>query len=362
MENEYPRIREITPGSTVKTVLLVASSALKQARNGPFWQLELKDATGSIEARIWSPLSQSIRELPAGSLAEIEARAEQYREQIQLSLTAIRLLSDEELEGMDMGLFIPSSRVAPADMLAGLEALCREVLTHKPWRRFALEVLRDEWVRPRLLRAPAARGIHHAWVGGLLEHTLGVCQLCLRFSEQYPELDRQTLFVAALFHDIGKLREFSEELNPDYTDEGRLVGHISLGLDMLAPHLAASGLDASLQMHFKHLVLSHHGLLEHGSPRVPQTAEAFALHYADNLDAKLAQCRSQFAEDDEPGTWSPYQRTLERNIFLPPRTPDSTSAPPAGEQGKRARRRRNETAAVSPAPDSQPELEQCSLL
>ena len=323
MENSMPRIRDIAPGDTIKTLLIVASAVQKQAKNGPFWTLELKDATGSLEARIWSPLSQSFKEIPENFIAEVEGRAERYRDQIQLSVTSLRPIPEHELPHVDMSLLVPSSRVNPHELLEALKELCRNVFTYQPWFDLVMHVLEDPEIRKRLLVAPAACSVHHAWVGGLLEHTLGVARLCLGIADQYPELDRQALTAGAIFHDMGKLWELSGGLCTEYTDEGRLLGHISLGLAHIDAHLTSSSLPEGLKLHVRHLILSHHGQREFGSPCLPQTPEALVLHYADNLDAKLAQCRVLLKELPV-GRWSAYQKTLERNIFHPAHTPAST--------------------------------------
>ncbi len=327
MENSMPRIRDIAPGDTIKTLLIVASAIQKQAKNGPFWTLELKDATGSIEARIWSPLSQSFKEIPENFIAEVEGRAERYRDHIQLSVTSLRPIPENELPRVDMSLLVPSSRVDPHSLFDDLQELCRTVFTYQPWYELVMSVLEDPDIRKRLLVAPAACSVHHAWVGGLLEHTLGVVRLCLGIAGQYPELDRQTLAAGAIFHDLGKLWELSGGLCTEYTDEGRLLGHISLGLAHLDTHLASSSLPEGLKLHLRHLILSHHGQREFGSPCLPQTPEALVLHYADNLDAKLAQCRMLLRELPA-GRWSAYQKTLERNIFHPAHTPESIPVRP----------------------------------
>ena len=343
-------IDEIGAGDEVRGLFLLSAASQQQARNGPFWRLEVRDATGALEARIWSPASQQYAELAAGSLAEVEGRAESFKEQLQINVSRLRVLTPDERDAVDTAAFLPSSQRPPADMLAELEKLCRAELTHKPWRRFALGVLGDAEVRPRLLAAPAAKGVHHAWVGGLLEHTLSVTRLCLQLAELYPQLDRQTLLVGAMFHDLGKVWELTGGLGNDYTDEGRLLGHMSLCLERLDRHLRKAAVEPELGMHFKHLVLSHHGQYEYGSPRLPQTAEAFALHYADNLDAKLTQCRNLFppeaeADPERPGLWSPWQNTLSRQMYLAPRTPE------APHDKKRA-----------PAAEPEPRTTQCSLL
>lgn len=320
-------VRAIAPGIPIDTVLVVESASLKDARNGPFWMLDLKDATGSLSARVWSPLSQMFTDIPTGSLVAVEGKAERYREQIQCSVTALRVLDEEEAAGVDVSIFMPASARSPLIMLEELEAMADAVFAHEPWRLFVRRVLRDEDVRPRLLKASAARGIHHARAGGLLEHTLGVARLCMHFAELYPQLDKQALLAGAICHDLGKLWELTTGLSTEYTDEGRLAGHIFLGLERLKPHMDASGLEEPLRLHLQHLVLSHHGQYEYGSPRLPQTAEALALHYADNVDAKMDQCRSLFG-DMEPheAAWSPFQRSLERAVYRAPRTPASAGA------------------------------------
>ena len=335
-------IDDFAAGEDVDGLFLLASATQQQARNGPFWRLELKDATGSIEARIWSPASQAYTELRAGLIAQVEGRAESFREQLQVNVTRLRLMSAEELSDLPMAAFLPASARAPQAMFDELEALCRREFTHKPWRAFALALLGDEDIRGRLLFAPAAKGVHHAFVGGLLEHTLGVVKICLSLADLYPELDRQTLLAGALCHDLGKIWELSGGLTNDYTDAGRLVGHINLCLLRLEQPLRKSGLDPALALHLQHLILSHHGLLEYGSPKLPQTVEAMVLHYADNIDAKLGQCRALFDPEADQPAWSSYQNTLSRQIYLAPRSPDAAPKTPR-----------------SPEPAK---VEQCSLL
>lgn len=417
-------IHSLRANEDVHSVFLIGAASLQQSRNGPYWRLELRDATGSVEAKIWSPLSNAYSDLAAGQLVEVTARAGLFRDQLQLTIDALRPLEQEERDSLTLADFMPASPRPAADMLAEIEELCGEELTHKPWRDFARSVLRDERIRSRLLVAPAAKSVHHAYVGGLLEHLLSVAGLCLRMADHYPELDRQTLFVAALFHDIGKLEEMSGGLANDYTDGGRFLGHIVQGLIMLEPHLAASGLEPDLALHFRHLLASHHGELEFGSPRQPATAEAFALHYADNVDAKIAQWRNLFpathspkSDADQTGAeamaadalpapdegrpekgdaapearpeltdqadqadgearsmlWSPWQNLLGRSLCRPTRTPDSPKKKKTARSGKKAGRKSEadvpgEGAPGGPAPAEAPapakarEERQCSLL
>jgi 3'-5' exoribonuclease len=344
-------IRDISPGGEVRGLFLLGAASVQQARNGPFWRLELRDATGALEARIWNPLSQSYTDLVAGQFVDIEGRADIFREQIQISVSRLRALEPEECREIAVRDFLLSSRRPPRDMLEDIEDMCRKVLRHKPWRALLRAVLTDADIRPRLLLAPAATVIHHAWVGGLLEHMLGVADLCMALADRYSGLDRQILLAGALVHDLGKLRELSGGLINEYTDEGRLIGHINLGLDMLAPFIRDSGLEPELAVHLRHLVISHHGLPEYGSAREPMTAEAFALHHADNADARMVQVFGLFgAEEPEQGVWSPYQASLKRAVFHARHTPEA-SAPVGGEPEKEH----------GPA-GTRPGTRQCSLL
>ena len=323
-------VKDIGFSDDVDSFFLLGSASIQQARNGPFWRLELKDASGSLEAKIWSPQSQEYAGLAAGQIVEVQGRSSIFRDQAQVTIDRLRPLSAEETAACDLALFLPASPRRAQEMMEELEQLCHQELTYTPWKKFLLAVLRHEEIRPRLLTAPAAKSVHHAYVGGLLEHTLSVAVLALRLADHYPELDRQILLAAAVCHDLGKIWEFSGGLANDYSDDGRLLGHTLLGLERLEPFLQKSALPPELIRHFKHLVLSHHGEHQYGAPKLPQTAEAFALHHADNIDAKVAQCRhilNAFAEDDSG--WSPYQPTLGRSMHQPARTPKN-AAPESG--------------------------------
>ena len=347
---EHQKISAMTAGDEIASVYLVSLASLQQSRNGPYWRLELKDASGSLEAKVWSPLSLSLPSLAAGQMVRVEGHVSLYREQLQLTVEALRVLNDEETAALPMENYLLCSARPAANMLADIERLCENVLTHKPWKKFMRSVLSDKRIRPLLLKAPAAKSVHHAYIGGLLEHMLSVAELCMLMADHYPELDRQTLLAAALLHDIGKIDEMSGVLVTEYTDEGRLLGHIVQGIVMLEPYLRKSGLEPELIMHFKHLIASHHGEPEFGAAREPATPEAFVLHYADNIDAKLAQCRGLLppsGEGDEGMAWSPYQMLLGRSICRPVRTPGQPEAARAAKQEKK---------------ESRQEERQCSLL
>lgn len=342
---ERQSIQQISAADAVHSTFLLGSASLQQSRNGPYWRLELRDASGAMEAKIWSPLSTQVTELAPGMLVEVDGHAGIFREQIQLTVEALRVLEPEELAAVDWSAFLPCAARPPQEMLEELEEICRRELRHAPWRKLALSVLRQKEIRAALLTAPAAKAIHHAYRGGLLEHTLSVVKLVLYFSDHYPQLDRQTLLVGALFHDMGKIWEFTGGPVNEYSDDGRLLGHMELALEKLSPFLAASGLEAELIRHVKHLILSHHGTPEFGAARLPQTAEALALHYADNLDAKMAQCHALFTElpDAGGGAWTPYQPSLGRSLYRSVHTPEDPGAAPVQLRRKKSREKQKQS-------------------
>ena len=315
-------IENFSVGDEVASVFLIGSASQGQAKNGPFWKLELRDATGNLEAKIWSPMSQAYPVVAAGDMVEVVGRISMYREKLEIAVGRLRFLDEEERLSLDTALFLPSTERPPVEILAELTALCKAVFTHGPWKKLILGVLADPEVRQRLLVTPAAKAMHHAYAGGLVEHTLSVAKLCMTLADLYPYLDRQTLLAGAVFHDIGKVWELTQGLAADYTDSGRLLGHIQLLLDYLEPRIRKSGLEAGLATHLKHLVISHHGKHEFGSAKLPATLEAMALHYADDLDAKLNQIHAALdgIPEGENG-WSGRVFGLERSLFKAQATP-----------------------------------------
>jgi 3'-5' exoribonuclease len=239
-----------------------------------------------------------------------------YRERNEIAVDDLRLLTKEEQAGLDLADFVASGGCNAETLLQELKKLCRKSFVHPPWIRFYQAIFCDDELVRRLCLAPAAKSIHHAYAGGLLEHTLGVCRLCLALSSLYPHLDKQALLAGALCHDLGKIWELSAGLLTEYTSSGRLLGHISLGAEKLEPLMRKSGLEEELILHLKHLILSHHGIREFGSPVLPATAEAMALHYADNIDAKLNQVQGAL-EGTAPGenAWSGYVPGLDRLLY-----------------------------------------------
>lgn len=323
--NKSQFIQEMAPGNPVDDLFLLASASQAQSRNGPYWNVTFQDASGKIDGKIWSPKSQEYPSLESGLFVRVKGFVESYRDRNQLKVDHMDILAADHPD-VDLADFMPASRIPPEDLMEAVEDLVTEHMKHGPWKKFCKKILGDEEIRARLLTAPGAKTVHHAYVGGLLEHTLQVARACMALCDVYPALDRQTLLAGAIFHDLGKAWELSGGPANDYTDEGRLFGHIQLGVEKLEPFLRKSrALDDGLKVHFKHLITSHHGEHEFGSPVRPKTPEAFILHFADNMDAKLNIIDQAYAEMDKTGQeWSPYMRFLERNVFRPAQTPDQS--------------------------------------
>lgn len=387
-------VKDLALGAEVSEVFLLSSAQQHQARNGPYWRLEFRDATGSIGGKIWSPQSQAYPELLPGQMARVQGRVTSFRDTLELSIEGLCILGPDETAALDLSLFMPASPYAPEGMMRDLLELADTVLTHEPWKRLIMDLLTDPDIALGLNRAPAAKAMHHAYAGGLLEHTLSVARLTMRLADHFPGLDRQVLLAGAVCHDLGKLWELTQGLATDYTTQGRLLGHMQLALERLEPHARRAGLEPHLVEHLQHLVLSHHGSREFGSPVLPMTAEALALHYADILDAKMHQVEKSLAHlAGEPG-WSGYSPALERFLYKAPPTPGeglpvsaASSVPadaamavplveeepaPAAVQRDKGKRQNTEPAATASLPSAetepredrqpQPMVRQCSLL
>jgi 3'-5' exoribonuclease len=313
-------VSDITDGAQVEADLFVARKALLRSRSGsPYLSLTLTDRTGQIEGRVWEEAERLAAHFGEGDFLRVRARAEVFREALQLSVADIVRLDPAVIELAD---FLPASEHKPQDMLRKLKILGRSI--KNPYLNALIEAFfTDRPFMAALSRSAAAKNMHHAYLGGLLEHTLSVALLTQEVALHYPDADRDLLLAAAILHDIGKVRELSCAPGFDYTAEGRLIGHLLLGVEMIEQKLAVlKDFPPELATSLKHLIISHHGEYEFGSPKRPKTAEAFILHALDDLDAKLNAVRLALKA---AGTGTAYHRVLERYIFGPRQ--DSAPAP-----------------------------------
>jgi len=318
-------IRDIQDGQKVVGVFLVKSMTCAETKAGkPYLSLTLMDASGEIEARVWENAEQLKDECPPGAVVQVSGLAQSYRGVLQLKLDTVSRLAGDEA---DPSRFLPTTRANVKQMAKELLELAQSV--QDPYlRELLLLFLKDRRFMGRFKQAVAAKSMHHGYLGGLLEHTLGVTRLADKIAHLYPAVDRDLLIAGAVLHDIGKVREFDLERIPhDYSDEGRLVGHMVLGVEMIQERAREiPGFPADLAARIKHLVISHHGRHEFGTPVVPMILEGFLLHLLDDLDAKVNYFeRLSQGLEGESYQWSEYQRTLERFLYLRPMGPELNS-------------------------------------
>lgn len=290
----------------------LARKEQRQDRKGNVYlHLELQDASGAMTAKVWPDSQALLGRFEAMQFVAVEGLVQRYREELQLNVRRCRVAQEDDRRyGFDEALLVPTTREDLAQLWHRLEAALDRV-ERPPLRCLVADTLAAHGAALR--EHPAAKSIHHAYRGGLLEHVVSMLELAGRLGEHYPHLDRDLLLVGALFHDLGKLRELGAMPLNDYTTEGRLVGHIVIGRDLLLERCAAvPDFPADLRLLLEHMVLSHQGSREYGSPVEPMTPEALVLHFVDDLDSKLNQLRRA----RELGDGFQYLRPLGRHIFF----------------------------------------------
>lgn len=312
-EFPWPPTLGIPDGDPVVACFTVNNVSVGRTRTGaPFLKLQLADAHGALEARMWNDVEPVMDRIRTGSYVGVRGCMETYQDQRQLRVDALGLLA---IELDDLVLFLPRSTRSPERMDAELAALINSV--SDPSLRSLLELLlgpRTETGHAFRL-APAAKQNHHAYLGGLLEHTISVASLCDMLATHYGDaIDRDLLLAGALLHDLGKIREIGARGGFPYTDEGKLLGHILLGLQMVADAAGAlPDFPPQRLLLLQHLVASHQGRYEWQSPREPRILEALLLHYADDLDAKMNQAGNLVS--GVLAGWTAYDRSLGRDFL-----------------------------------------------
>jgi len=307
-----------TPGQNIEGVFLVAEKDLRTTKKGAFFiSAKLRDRTGELPAVMWDATQALFAAIPQGGYALVKGRLGEYGGNLQILIEAMRPAKENEVRLED---FLAVGPGNPQEQLANLKALL-DTVERPALRALMAAVWADEALTRDFLRAPAAEKLHHAYLGGLLEHTLGVAQNADAILKRYPKLDRDLLLLGALWHDLGKTRELAYAQSFGYTDAGKLVGHLVQGVIMLNDKIAAvraSGTDfpEELANVLRHLILAHHGTHEFGSPKLPMTAEALALHHIDNLDAKLhAFFRDVAADADPVRRWTGFNKMFGGSLY-----------------------------------------------
>ena len=312
-------IRDLTEGDRFEEVLLVREKRTRSNRNGSLYlQLQLDDRSGSVDARYWNVTEAVAESIAAGDFLRIKGKTQLFQGQLQLIVEGMQKCDPAELNVAD---FLPTTEKSIDGLLADLRRILNDLKNYH-LRALAQAFLMDEELMGRFAKAPAGIRNHHAYVGGLLEHVVNLMMVAERTADLFPELDNDLLQMGIFLHDIGKVRELQFDTGFSYSDEGQLLGHLSIGVEMLtervavAEQLLGEPIPVEIVRQLKHLILSHHGTYEFGSPKLPMTPEAIALHHLDNLDAKVHNfSRTIDTDPDTDSAWTPYNHSLSRKLY-----------------------------------------------
>jgi 3'-5' exoribonuclease len=312
-------VQQLADGDPVDEVYLASEKQLRANRNGNLYlQLELRDRTGVIGARLWNVGEALVRSFEAGDFLRVRGKVQHFQGSLQLILNAVERVTAETVELAD---FLPHTEHDVSKLYARLRAVLMK-LANPHLRALAECFLMDGDFTAAFCRAPAGIRNHHAYVGGLLEHVVTLLDAAERLCGLYPELDRDLLLTGVFLHDIGKVRELTYDRSFGYSDEGQLVGHLVIGVEMLneqvrrVSDLTGERFPPELLLRLKHMILSHHGTYEFGSPKLPMTPEAIALHHLDNFDAKVHRFTRDIREDgNKESAWTPFDPSLQRRLF-----------------------------------------------
>lgn len=308
-----PFVTELGADQIIATFFLVHEKEVRNTREGKsYLRLELGDRSGTIEARMWDLFEIIAKDIHRDDFVKVQARVEIYRNKPQLALQQVRRAKPEEIDLAD---FLPHTKEDVEKLYARLLEFAQSMRNH--WlKTLVTRIISDPTIAPRYKRAPAAKVMHHAYIGGLLEHVVGLCGLAQHLAAHYAELDLDLLLTAAMLHDVGKLDELCYERAISYTTEGQLLGHIVMELETVVHAIEAiPGFPAPLKTVVQHLLISHHGQYEFGSPKLPMIREAMAFHYMDDLDSKMAAVRAALAGGIGEDQWSAYSTALGRKFL-----------------------------------------------
>jgi 3'-5' exoribonuclease len=306
-------VTDLGSEQNITSFFLVHEKEIRNTREGKaYLRLELGDRSGTIEARMWDQFDGVVKDINRDDFVKVQARVEIYRNKPQLSLQNLRLAKPEEIDLAD---FLAHTKEDVGKLYAQLLEYAGSITN--PWlKKLTTGILSDPKIATRFKRAPAAKVMHHAYLGGLLEHVISLCGLAKQIAAHYPELDVDLLLTAAILHDVGKLDELCYERAINYTVEGQLLGHIMMEFETVSKSMdAIEGFPPNLKTVVQHLLVSHHGQYEFGSPKLPMIREALAFHYMDDLDSKLAAARAALALDSGEPEWSAYSGALGRKFL-----------------------------------------------
>jgi 3'-5' exoribonuclease len=312
-------VNQLAVGEAVDQIFLVVDKQVRANRQGNLYlHLDLRDKTGALAAKLWNVTEETAHPFQPGDYLGVRGKVQAHQGALQIILSHIQVVDATSVEPSE---FLPQGARDAAKLAVKLRETLKGLRDPHLWALVQC-FLDDEAFMRKFLTAPAGIKNHHAYQGGLLEHVVTMLTAAYRIADLYPEIDREILLAGIFLHDIGKVDELSYDRALGYTDEGQLVGHLVMGVEMLrdkaerAAVLTGEPFPQELLLRLKHMIVSHHGTHEFGSPKVPMTPEAIALHHLDNLDAKIHLFTREIRDDpSRESNWTPFQANLGRRLF-----------------------------------------------
>lgn len=306
-------VNELTPNQTISTTFLVKSKEMRSKKTGgQFVLVTFGDKTGDIVGQWWDNFEDSIDTFERDDIVFVRGLVNLYRNHLQISIHRLRPCQENEI---DLSHYFPTTRFDVDQMFDELTAIISQ-FSNQHLRQLLQNIFSNEETVRKFKRAPAAKTMHHPYLGGLLEHTLSLVNLCRKVGSHYDGIDVDLLQTGAVLHDFGKIDELSYERAFGYTNDGQMIGHLVMETMMVADHIkTVPGFPDDLRRHLLHMLLAHHGKLEFGSPKLPATPEALMLAYLDDLDSKVEAMQRLIAEPNTNGDWTRINPMFERPIY-----------------------------------------------
>ncbi len=306
-------IRDFAPNQTISTTFLVKSKELRNKKTGgQFALITFSDKTGDIVGQWWDNFEEAIDTFDRDDIVFARGLVTVYRNHLQLSIHRMRLCQEHEYSLTD---YFPTTKYNVDEMFSELMAIIGE-FKNEHLRRLLQSIFADESTAQKFKKAPAAKTMHHPYLGGLLEHSLSLVKLCRKVGEHYHGIDIDLLQTGAVLHDFGKIDELAYERAFGYTNDGQMIGHLVMETIMVSDHIKdIPGFPDDLRRHLLHMLLTHHGKLEYGSPKLPSTPESLMLAYLDDLDSKVEAMLRLIAEPQIEGDWTRISAMFERPIY-----------------------------------------------
>ena len=305
-------INTLREGETIRNIYLCKGKRSAETRNGkPYDNLILQDKTGTLDGKVWDPNSGGIADYDEMDFIEVFGDVVSYNNNLQLNIRQIRKAYEDEYVAAD---YMPTTEKNTEEMYKELLGYIKQIKNTYLRQVVEFYFVKDEKFIKKFKAHSAAKSVHHGFAGGLLEHTLSVVKFCEYMAGAYPILKKDLLYAAAICHDIGKVKELSSFPENDYTDDGQLLGHIVIGVEIVSDAVRTiPGFPEKLAGQLKHCIIAHHGELEYGSPKKPALAEALALNFADCADAKM-QTLTEIFKEKNTNDWLGYNRLFESNL------------------------------------------------